>query len=156
MPFDYLPVFAEKAAGKPTRKLVRPSQNAWHPVVTPLPSARIALLTSAALRTPEQPPFVPSEDTSYRPIPAEPDLTDLVMDHRSPLGLSPRQDPEIIFPRAALVALAERGLVGSYAPTHFSFVGGTRNHHGVENELAPALAGELKKENVTLALLVPF
>jgi len=156
MPFDYLPVFVEKAAGKPVRKLVHPSQNAWHPFVPELASARIALLTSSALRKPEQPPFVPPDDASYRSIPAEPDATDLVMDHRSPLGLTPRQDPEVVFPRAALISLAKRGLVASYAPTHFSFTGGTRNHHGVETELAPALAGELKKENVNLALLVPF
>jgi hypothetical protein len=78
------------------------------------------------------------------------------MDHRSPLGLTPRQDPEAVFPRAALISLAKRGLIASYAPTHFSFVGGTRNHYGIEKELAPALAGELRKENVNLALLVPF
>ena len=156
MPFDYLPVFAEKAAGKPPRKLVRPSQSACHDAVPPLASARIALLTSAALRTPEQPPFVPPEDTSYRSIPAEPYSTDLVMDHRSPLGAGPREDPEIVFPRTALIALARRGLIGSYASAHFSFAGGTRNHYGVEKELAPALAVELKKENVDLALLVPF
>ena len=156
MPFDYLSVFAEKAAGKPARKLVHPSQKAWHPLVPDLASARIALLTSSAVRIPDQPRFVPPEDTSYRPIPAEPDSTDLVMDHRSPLGLNPRQDPEVVFPRAALMSLVRRGLIGSYAPTHFSFVGGTRNHHGVEQELAPGMAGELKKENVNLALLVPF
>jgi D-proline reductase (dithiol) PrdB len=156
VPFDYLPVFIEKAAGKPTRKLARPSQSAWNAPVPPLASARIALLTSAALRTPEQPAFVPPEDISYRLIPAEPHATDLVMDHRSPLGLNPREDPEIVFPRAALIALAKRGVIGSVASTHFSFVGGTRNHHGVEKELAPALAVELKKENVDLALLVPF
>ncbi len=156
MAFDYLPVFVEKAAGKPTRKLVHASQNAWHPIVPPLSSARIAILTSAALRTPDQPPFVPPEDVSYRPIPAEPHSTDLVMDHTSPLGLTPRQDPEVVFPRTALISLAKRSLIASYAPTHFSFLGGTKNHHGVENELAPRLAGELKKENVNLALLVPF
>ncbi len=156
MPFDYLPVFVEKAAGKPVRKLVRPSKNAWHPFVPDLASARIALLTSSALRTPDQSPFAPPDDASYRSIPAEPDTTDLIMDHRSPLGLTPRQDPEVVFPRSALISLAKRGVIGSYAPTHFSFIGGTRNHDGVETELAPALARELKSENVNLALLVPF
>ena len=44
MPFDYLPVFAEKAAGKPARKLVHPSQKGWHPLKPDSASARIALL----------------------------------------------------------------------------------------------------------------
>lgn len=156
MPFEYLPVFAEKSAPKPPRKLVRPSQSSWHPVVPSVGSATIALLTSSALRRPDQSPFLPPDDAGYRPIPADPYATDLVMDHRSPLGSGPRQDPEIVFPRSALIALVQRGLVGSVALTHFSFVGGTRNQRGVENELASALAGELKKENVNLALLVPF
>jgi len=156
MPFDYLPVFVEKAAGKPVRKLVHPSQNAWHPLVPDLATAKVALLTSSALRTPDQSPFAPPDDTSYRPIPAEPDATDLVMDHRSPLGPTPRQDPEVVFPRAALISLVKRRLIASYASTHFSFIGGTRNHHGVEKELAPALAKDLKDANVNLALLVPF
>src|ERR1051325_6452018 len=156
MAFDYLSVFFEKAAGKPTRKLVHPTRKGWVAAVPDIGSARIALLTSTAIRMPEQTPFIPPEDATYRAIPAEPDSTDLVMDHTSPLGGTPRHDPEVVFPRAALKRLANRRLIGSYAPTHFSFVGGTRNHRGVEEELAPALAAELKKENVTLALLVPF
>ncbi len=156
MPFEYLPVFAEKAAPKPPRKLCRPSQSPWCGSVPALASARIALLTSAALRSPDQPSFAPPDDASYRTIPAEPQATDLVMDHRSPLGTTPRGDPEIIFPRSALKSLAQRGEIGSVARTHFSFAGGTRNHYGVENELAPALATELRKDGVNLALLVPF
>ena len=156
MPFDYLPVFVEKAAPNPPRKLVSPSQNAWCPVAVPLASAKIALLTSAALRSPDQESFSPPDDASYRSIAAEPQATDLVMDHKSPLGTTPRQDPEIIFPRSALISLAQRGMIGSVAPTHFSFAGGTRNHNGVEKVLAPALAAELKRAGVNLALLVPF
>jgi D-proline reductase (dithiol) PrdB len=156
MPFDYLPIFVQKATPKPARKLVHPSQNAWHPKIPPLASARIALLTSSAIRTPEQPPFAPPDDASFRTIPAEPHATDLVMDHRSPLGTDPRRDPEIVFPRSALNALAERGLVGGVAPTHYSFLGGTRNHHGVENDLARGLVRELTAQQVDLAVLTPF
>lgn len=156
MPFDYLPIFVEKAAPKPARKLARTSQTAWNPAVPSLASARIALLTSAALRRPDQPSFVPPDDTSYRSLPAEPHATDLAMDHRSPLGTSPRHDPEIVFPRSALIALAQGNVIGSIARTHFSFLGGTRDHDGVEKELAPALVAELRREEVNLALLLPF
>ncbi len=158
MPFNYLPVFVEKAAPKPARKLklVRPSRSAWQPMVPPLASAKIALLTSAAVRTVDQPPFVPPDDATYRTIPAEPHSADLVMDHRSPLGTHTRHDPEIVFPRSALKTLAEQGVVGSVATTHFSFVGGTRNHHGVENDLAHGVVRELIQQEVNLAVLTPF
>ncbi len=156
MPFNYLPVFVEKAAPKPPRKLVRPSQRAWQPVVPPLASARIALMTSAAIRTVDQPPFVPPGDATYRAIPAEPHAADLVMDHKSPLGSYPRRDLEVVFPRSALKALADRGVIGSVAATHFSFSGATRNYHGVENDLARGLARELTQQAVNLAVLTPF
>jgi D-proline reductase (dithiol) PrdB len=68
----------------------------------------------------------------------------------------PKQDPEIVFPRAALAALAENGRVGELAPLHFSFMGGVRDHPRIEKELAPALAEELTKARVDLALLVPY
>lgn len=156
MPFDYLPVFVEKAAPKPARTLVQPSENGWCAKVPRLDAARIALLTSSAVRTPDQTPFEPPDDATYRAIPADSRATDLVMDHRSPLGTDPRKDPEVIFPRSALNALAQRGVVGGVSSSHYSFLGGTRNHHGVENDLARGLAGELRKQNVTLALLIPF
>lgn len=154
----YLPVFAEKAAPKPPRKLklVSAAQSAWQPLVPRISSSRVALLTSAAVRTPEQSPFVPPEDASYRPIPAEPYAADLVSDHRSPLGTHFRRDPEVVFPRAALKALAERGIVGSVAETHYSFVGGTRNHDGIENDLARGVTRDLREQGVDLAVLTPF
>jgi hypothetical protein len=158
MPFDYLPVFVQKAAPRPPRNLKRipASQSAWCPTVPLVASAKIALLTSAAVRTLDQPPFVPPDDASYRTIPAEPGAADLVSDHRSPLGSYFRDDPEIIFPRAALKALAERGVVGAVAETHFSFAGGTRNHEGVENDLARGMTSDLRRQGVHLAVLTPF
>ena len=158
MPFNYLPVFVEKAAPKPARKLkmVSPSRSAWQPKVPPLASAKIALLTSAAVRTLDQPPFVPPDDATYRRIPAEPHSADLIMDHKSPLGKHTRHDPEIVFPRSALKALAKQRVVGSVAMSHFSFVGGTRNHHGVENDLAQGVARDLTQQEVDLAVLTPF
>ena len=68
----------------------------------------------------------------------------------------PKQDPEIVFPRTALANLQKRGIVGSLAPFHFSFMGGLRDHGKIENELATAIANDLKQAQVDLALLVPY
>ncbi|MDP6559887.1 MAG: hypothetical protein QF619_07185, partial [Candidatus Binatia bacterium] len=106
-----------------SRKLVKPARLAWHPLVRSAASARIALLTSAAMRRASQPNYTPPDDASYRIIPAAPTVSDLVIDHRSPVGVDARRDSEIVFPRNALTALANQGLVGSIASDHFSFVG---------------------------------
>jgi hypothetical protein len=147
---------AQNAAPKPPRVLVTPSKSSWQPITKPLNRSRVALLTSAALRLTDQPPFTPREDLSYRRISSDPAAGKIIIDHHSGIGRIPRQDPEIVFPRTALAALAQKRIVGELSPYHFSLMGGVRQYREIENELAPAIAGELAKAQVDLALLVPY
>jgi hypothetical protein len=156
MAIEYLPIMAQNSAPKPPRVLAAPSKPSWCAITKPLEWSRVALLTSAALRLAHQQPFVPREDLSYRRVSSDPAAGEIVIDHHSGIGRVPKQDPEIVFPRTALAALAEQGIVGELSPWHFSFMGGLRQHKEIENELAPAIAGELAKEHVDLALLVPY
>ena len=156
MAFEYLPVMAQNSAPKPPRVLVAPSKPAWSPIKNTVNRSRIALLSSAALRLPTQQPFIPREDLSYRRIPSDPDAGEIIIDHHSGIGRVPKQDTEIVFPRSALASLVTGKVVGSLSPLHFSFMGGLRQHNKIENELAPAIAEELKKCEVDLVLLVPY
>jgi hypothetical protein len=156
MPFEYLPVMAQNTAPKPPRVLVAPSKRAWCPVQKGLKNCRVALLTSAALRLAHQEPFIPREDLSYRLVPSGPQAGEIIIDHHSGIGTVPKQDPEIVFPRTALAELAKKGIVGQLAPFHVSVMGGVRRQKEIETELAPAIARELKKAEVDLALLVPY
>ena len=156
MAFEYLPIMAQNSAPKPPRVLATPSKPAWSLVTKPVGQLRIALLSSAALRLADQPPFIPREDLSYRRVPSDPKAGALVIDHHSGIGTVPKQDPEIVFPRTALAALVGRGNVGSLSPWHFSFLGGVKQHHQIENQLAPAIARDLIEAGVELALLVPY
>ncbi len=156
MPFEYLPIMAQNAAPKPARVLVAPTKRAWSPVQKSVNEARVALLTSAALRLAHQEPFIPREDLSYRMVASDPGAGEIIIDHHSGIGTVPIKDPEIIFPRTALARLVSSGVVGALAPQHISFMGGVRRHGEIETELAPAIARELKKAEVDLALLVPY
>jgi len=89
-------------------------------------------------------------------VPSDPAAGDIVIDHHSGIGRVPKEDPEIVFPRSALANLVERGTVGALSPVHVSLMGGARKHREIETELAPAIAGELAKAQVDLALLVPY
>jgi D-proline reductase (dithiol) PrdB len=104
----------------------------------------------------DQQPFVPPEDLSYRRVPSDLNAGEIVIDHHSGIGTVPKEDPEIVFPRSALAALAEKGVVGALAPFHYSFMGGVRRHQEIENRLGPSLAEELVAADVNLALLVPY
>lgn len=156
MPLDYLPIMAQSSAPKPARVLASPSKPSWCPVTKPVSQSRVALLTSAALRLKDQPPFMPKEDLSYRLIPSDPTAGEIIIDHHSRIGTVPRRDPEIVFPRSALATLARKAVVGSLSPVHVSFMGGMRCHKEIENQLAPAIARELSQTAVDLALLVPY
>jgi hypothetical protein len=156
MPFKYLPIMAQNSAPRPPRVPVKPSRSLWSPLTKPVSQSRIALLSSAALRLASQPPFAPREDLSYRRVPSDPNAGEIVIDHHSGIGTLPKQDPEIVFPRSALAALAEKGVVGALAPFHYSFMGGVRRHQEIENRLGPALAEKLVAADVDLALLVPY
>ena len=156
MALEYLPIMAQAGAPKPPRVLVAPSKRAWCPVQKLLNNSRVALLTSAALRLAPQEPFMPREDLSYRLVPSDPLAGEIIIDHHSGIGTVPKQDPEIVFPRTALAELAKKGVVGEVAPFHVSVMGGVRRQKEIETELAPAIAGELKKAAVDFALLVPY
>jgi hypothetical protein len=156
MPFQYLPVMAANAAPKPPRELVLPSKRAWHAGRKDVRAARVALLSSAALRLKHQRPFIPREDLSYRLVPADPDAGEIVIDHHSGIGRVPKQDPEIIFPRSTLASLVKSDVIGALASCHISFMGGVRRQREIETELAPAIAHELIRQSVDLALLVPY
>lgn len=156
MPLEYLPIMAQSSAPKPSRVLVASSNRSWCTVKKLVNQSRVALLTSAALRLNRQEPFAPAEDLSYRVIPSDSKPNTIVIDHHSRIGPVPRQNPEIVFPMAALVSLAAQQIVGSLSPIHVSFMGGIRRHQEVETELAPAIARELKQADVDLALLVPY
>jgi hypothetical protein len=156
MALEYLPIMAQAGAPKPPRVLVAPSNPAWCPIKEPLSRSRVALLSSAALRLADQHPFLPREDQSYRLIPSDPSAGEIVIDHHSGIGRVPRQDPEIVFPRSALAALADRGVIGALSPFHVSFMGGLRCHKDIESEIAPAIAAELQRAEVDVALLVPY
>jgi D-proline reductase (dithiol) PrdB len=156
MSLEYLTIMAQAGAPKPPRVLVSPPKQAWIPITKPVNESKVALLSSAALRLEYQEAFLPREDLSFRRIPSDPATGAITIDHHSRIGRVPKQDPEIIFPRTALASLAQRGVIGALSPYHFSFMGGVRRSREIEDELAPAIAAELKKAAVDLALLVPY
>jgi len=156
MALDYLPFMNANRAKGPRRIVVSHHRGAWTPFKGPLTSARVALITSAAIRHTDQPAFEPPEDTSFRAVALDVTVSGLRIDHRSPVGSDARIDLEVVAPRAALAGLARSGKIRSVAPLFFSFTGGTELHQQVEEELAPALADELRKLDVDLGLLVPY
>ncbi len=155
MPFPYLPLMNPADPAR-QRVPVASALHAFSPLSQPLAMSSIALLTSSAVRLGTQPAFASRDDITYRRIPFDVPATDLVIDHRSPVGTDAKIDLEVVVPRAALNGLSAEHVIGKPATAWFSFSGGIPASPAVEDELAASLAGELRELGVDLALLAPY
>ena len=126
----------------------------------PLRECRVAFVTTAGLVAPGTPPFDLGRlggDSSFRVIPADVDVSSLVMHHRSQAfdrGAAAK-DVNVVFPLGRLAALAAAGEVGQAAPRHLSFMGSITAPARLRKEHAPAAVALLVSDAVDVALLAP-
>lgn len=132
----------------------------WTPLRKPLAECRVALVSSAGFVLPDQQRFdesIRGGDASFRRIPSDVDVADLIDTHRSDsfdhTGLA--RDPNVAFPIDRLRELADAGKVGSVASEHLSFMGSISVTGRLTRGTAPEAAGWLLADEVDVALLVP-
>jgi D-proline reductase (dithiol) PrdB len=132
----------------------------WTPLVKPVASCRIALVSSAGLVLPGQEAFDVERrggDPTFRQIPADADVASLVDSHRSHSfdhsGI--RRDPNLALPLDRLRELASEGRIGEVNRRHLSFMGSLTAVGRFLRETGPEAAGWLVEDRVDAALLVP-
>lgn len=132
----------------------------WAPLRKPLSDCRVAVGSSAGFSLPGQPHFddtVKGGDPSFRMVPGDARVTDMVENHRSESfdhsGI--QQDPNLAFPLDRLRELAAGGEIGEVAPRHLSFMGSITAPGRFLRDTAPAAVSALVEDQVDLALLVP-
>lgn len=131
----------------------------WAPLARPLSEARLALVTSAGLHRRGDTPFMSLKtfDQSYRAIPLDTPPADIVQSHSS-IGFDRsaiQRDLNVTYPIDRLRELVERGVVGSLATTHYSFMGALRVWDRLEGETGPEVARLLREDGVDAVLLTP-
>jgi len=133
----------------------------WAALRRPLREARIALVSTAGLVLPSQPPFddtVKGGDWSYREVPSDADPSTLIDTHRSESfdhgGV--QHDPNLAFPIDRLRELAGEGIVGAVNHRHFSFMGSITSPGRLMATTAPEVAAALAEDGVDAVLLVPI
>jgi D-proline reductase (dithiol) PrdB len=120
----------------------------------------VALVTTAGVHLIGQPPFDmddPEGDASYREIPSSAPAGALTITHNYYDHRDADADINVVFPLERLQDLEREGFIGRVARRHFSFMGhilGSRLERLV-GETAPAVAAEMKKDNIRAALLTP-
>lgn len=120
----------------------------------PLSRRRIGIVSTAGLHRRDDRPFTFMAG-DYRVIPGDIKTNDLVMSHTSTnfdrTGF--QQDWNVVFPLDRLRELTDRGLIGSIADFHYSFMGATDPK--LMEPTARDLVSLLKKDRVDAILLVP-
>jgi D-proline reductase (dithiol) PrdB len=135
----------------------------WQPgarLTKPLDETKGALISSAGLHLPEQPPFDASHkggDPRFREIPATVDVQSLLIAHRSSAfdQSGARADRNLVFPLDRFRELSERGEIGPLNHRHFSFMGSITAPGRLISETAPEVAARLREDQVDWAFLVP-
>ncbi len=132
----------------------------WAKLEKPLSQCRLALVSTAGLTLPDQPPFddgVLGGDYTFREIPSDAEMSRLVDSHRSEsydhAGL--QQDPNLALPIDRARELVEEGVLGSLNQRHLSFMGSITAPGRLIKRSAPQAAQRLLEDDVDLALLVP-
>ncbi|MHB8416823.1 MAG: glycine/sarcosine/betaine reductase selenoprotein B family protein [Myxococcales bacterium] len=126
----------------------------------PLVRCRVALVTTAGLVPPGEPPFdegVKGGDFSFRVIRGGAEVQALTESHRSEsfdhAGLT--RDRNLALPLDRLRELAAAGEIGEVAPRHLSFMGSITAPGRLIKTTAPQAAQLLLDDRVDAALLVP-
>jgi D-proline reductase (dithiol) PrdB len=121
----------------------------------PLRKATVAIVTTAALRRPDDRPWARG-DESFRVLPAG--ARHLTVGHASPnwdrSGIA--ADLNVAYPIDRLHELADEGVIGAVAPNHISFHGvieGTLST--IRLDSGPAAARRLREDGVDVVLLTP-
>ena len=132
----------------------------WTPLKKPVAESRLVLISSAGIVTSEQKPFdnsIRGGDASFREIPSDVDVTNLVETHRSDAfdhkGI--RLDPNLAFPADRLQELSAAGVIGSLNHRYLSIMGSITAPGRLIKKTIPQVVPKLVDDQVEIALLIP-
>ena len=153
-----LPALSERlvAAYRPREETDVP----WCPVRKPLGESKIALVTTAGLHHPDQPPFDmldPRGDPTFRIIDGDRIEKNYIITHDYYDHRDADRDINVVFPIARLKEILSAGVIGGLSPRHFAFMGhitGDYVDHLTE-EYAPQVAAMVLQDGVDAVLLTP-
>jgi len=126
------------------------------PMRVPLREATVGLLVSCGAYFPDQPRLRQHNDLSYRLLPRERDLDDVLFGHMTPIRAFALADPDVAYPRDTMLDLERDGVIGRYAANAVSMVGSISQFDELATGVAPRIVEEFQDMGVDLVLVVPF
>ena len=156
MPFMYTDYMTRLMAPKP----YPPQPNFDPPVLTqlskPIEDCTIGVLTSAGVQLKDDAPMAETNDLSYRLIHRDIALSELKVSHVTPSRKWALDDLNVAYPRDRLIELEEEGVFKKLAPNAVSMVGSITLYTELLNVVVPRIKEEFDKQEVDVALILPF
>ena len=155
--------FATRQIMKAWASRQEPGVIPFTPLARPLRECTVALVSTAGISRKDDRPFDQEGerrnpwwgDPTFRRIPLGTTEADIRIDH---LHIDPRfgeADLDVLLPMRRLTELADEGVVGRPAPTHYSTMGYILDPAELIATTAPAIAASLHDEHVDAVVLVP-
>jgi D-proline reductase (dithiol) PrdB len=126
------------------------------PLAKDLSDARVGLLVTAGAYYPDQRRLGATNDLTYRLLPRDRDLADILFAHMTPVRAFALADPNVAYPRDRMLELEEEGTIGSVADNAVSIVGSISKWEELATDLAPRIVEEFQDMGVDLVLVLPF
>lgn len=132
----------------------------WTPFTKGLKGSTFAIVTTAGVHVKGQRPFDmkdPDGDPTWRGIPTGTPAGDYTITHDYYDHKDADRDINIVYPIDRMRELAEEGVIGGLARTHYGFMGHVTGRHvpTLIDVTAPEVVANLKKEGVDAVLLTP-
>ncbi len=141
-----------------------PASIPWTPLAKPLSEARIALVTTAGINVRGvEPPFDYEReqrepnwgDPSFRRIPRDVRQEQIQTGHLHINNQDIDRDLNVAIPISRMIELEAAGVIGSLAPTCYSFMGYQPDTSEWTARYAPEAARSMKAEGVDAVVLTP-
>jgi D-proline reductase (dithiol) PrdB len=128
------------------------------PLLRPLSESSLALVTSAGITQPGQPPIDGENiegDYTIRLLDIDTPVSDLRIWHTHFDVAAAQQDINVVYPVDRLKELAADGTIARVATPAVSFMGYFANVFRMRDEVAPAIVAAVRQSGADAALLVP-
>ena len=132
----------------------------WKKLEKPIEESKIVLITTGGIHLKSDKKFNlsdPNGDSTFRRIPYDTSLNDLIITHKYYDHHDADRDPNLILPMDILNELHSEGIVGPSCKYHYSFMGHIKEPHitSLIQKNSVEAAKEIRQQKVDIALLVP-
>ncbi len=161
--FHFMPPSLGAWIGKDIPKEEFTGKIPWAPISKPLSQLTFSLMTSAGISMKTDPPFDMERerkeafwgDPTMREIPRTAKEEDIDVNHLHINTEYIKQDLNVMLPLTRFLEFEKEGIIGSLAPTAFSYYGFQIDPNTLLQETMPKVVAKMKEEAVDAALLTP-